>query len=235
MIAPRILRRLRANDRHDTSNWTMTIGTMRNVLVTVTVIAATLSGCTQRSVDVGSGGAAATKPAAPVAASPSPYQPAATFQEIMDSVVDPSSDYIWHAVSSGIDAKGLYENKPRNAAQWHEFRRRAIALAEAANLIAVPGRRVARGDRTAESNEPLPIAEIQGRLDRQHDQLVGFAAALRDVSMKLVDAADRQDVAAVTDLGGTLDDVCEACHLVFWYPPQSGSPSAAPAQTPAKP
>jgi hypothetical protein len=184
---------------------------------------------------VGSGGSAATQPAAPVAASPSPYQPAATFQEIMDSVVDPSSDYIWSAVSSSIDTKGLHEKKPRTAAQWHEFRRRAIALAEAANLIAVPGRRAARGDRTAESNEPLPVAEIQERLDRQHDQLVGFAAALRDVSMKLVDAADRQDVAAVTHLGGTLDDVCEACHLVFWYPPQSESPSAAPAQATTKP
>ena len=207
----------------------MDIGSMRNVLLTVTVVAAALSGCAQRSAEVGNGGAAATKPAAPVAESPSPYQPAATFQEIMDSVVDPSSDYIWNAVSSRIDAKGLHENKPRNAAQWHEFRRRAIALAEAANLIAVPGRRAARGDRTAESNEPLPVAEIQGRLDRQHDQLVGFAGALRDVSMKLVDAADKQDLAAVTELGGTLDGVCEACHLVFWYPPQSGSPSAAPA------
>jgi hypothetical protein len=146
--------------------------------------------------------------------------PAATFQEIMDSVVDPAGDYVWHAVATTIDAKGTHETRPRTAADWHRFRQHAILLVEAANLIAVPGRRVANGTKTVEDGDPLDVNRIQQRLDRQHDQLVGFTGALRDVALKLVDAADRQDVAAVTEHGGTLDEVCEACHKVFWYPEQ---------------
>jgi cytochrome c556 len=156
-------------------------------------------------------------PAAPVA---SPYQPTATFQEVMDSVVDPSGDFIWNSVSTVMDVKGVHENQPRTDKEWHEVRRRAILLAESANLLAVPGRRVARGEKTAEAGDALDVKAIQRRLDRQHAQLVGFASALRDISLQLVAATDRKDVAAITDLGGTLDEVCESCHKVFWYPDQ---------------
>lgn len=168
----------------------------------------------------------ATATAAAVAAT-SPYKPTATFQEIMDSVLDFSSDYIWKAVSSTTDMKGLHTMQPRTDEQWHEFRRRAILLVEAANLIVVPGRRVANGDKTVEDKQPLEVVKIQQRLDSQHDQLAGFASALREVSLKLLDATDKRDVAAITDLGGTLDEVCESCHKVFWYPDQQ---AAAPAK-----
>src|SRR5258706_11644350 len=89
------------------------------------------------------------------AAAVSPYKPTATFQEIMDSIVDPSSDVIWEAVSTTVDAKGIHEKQPHTDAEWHEFRRRAILLVEAANLIAVPGRRVAKGDKSVEDGAPL--------------------------------------------------------------------------------
>lgn len=171
-----------------------------------------------------SGGAPAAKPAQTAA---SPYKPTATFQEIMDSVVDSSADYLWQAVSSTADEKGIHDNQPRTDAEWHEFRRRAIMLVEAANLISVPGRRVAVGDKTIESGDPLNVQQIQQRLDTRHDELVGFAGGLRDISLKLVAAADKRDVAAITDLGGTLDEVCEACHTVFWYPELVQAPAAA--------
>jgi hypothetical protein len=165
--------------------------------------------------------------AAAAAAANSPYKPAATFQEIMDSVVDFSSDYIWKAVATTTDSKGTHDVQPRTDAEWHEFRRRAVLLVEAANLIAVPGRKVAHGNKTVEDQQPLDVTRIQQRLDSDHEKLVGFAGALREVSLKLVDAADKHDVAAVTDLGGTMDEVCESCHKVFWYPDE-------PAATPAK-
>jgi len=160
--------------------------------------------------------APAAAPAA--AAANSPYKPTATFQEIMDSVVDPAGDYIWKAVATTVDAKGSHETRPQTPAEWHEFRRHAVLLVEAANLIAVPGRRVAYGSKTVEDGGPLEVDKIQHRLDTQHDALVGFAGALRDIGVKLLDDADRQDSAAVTEHGGTLDEVCEACHKVFWYP-----------------
>lgn len=150
----------------------------------------------------------------------SPYQPTATFQEIMVSVVDPSADFIWDAVSTTVDATGVHEVQPHTDAEWHELRQRAVLLAEAANLIAVPGRRAANGDRTLEDSQPLEVTKIQQRLDSRHEELVGFASAMRDVSVKLMASADKRDVEAITDLGGMLDEVCEACHKVFWYSDQ---------------
>jgi hypothetical protein len=142
----------------------------------------------------------------------------------MDSVVDPSADYIWKSVRTIVDAKGIHDYQPRTEADWHEVRRRAILLAEVANLLDVPGRRVAHGDRTYEDHQQLNVAEIQKRIDSNHAALVGFAAALRDTGLKLVAAADKKDVGAITQLGSTLDSVCEACHLVFWYPEDKDYP-----------
>jgi len=148
----------------------------------------------------------------------SPYKPTATFQEIMDSVVDPSSDFIWGSVTTISNSTGIHEKRPHTDTEWHEIRRRAMMLAEAANLIAVPGRRVALGNKTVEIADPLKVMEIQQRIDTNYDQLVGFAGALREISLDLLAAADRKDVTAIIQLGGTLDAVCESCHKVFWYP-----------------
>jgi hypothetical protein len=155
---------------------------------------------------------------AKTAAAIGPYRPTSTFQEIMDSVVDQSSDVVWKSVSTRADATGVHEFKPKTDAEWFEVRRRAVILVEAANLIDVPGRRVANGDKSVEEKATLDVAQIQQRLDTQHQVLVGFSDALRDVSVKLLDAIDRRDTAAIGDLGGTLDEVCEDCHKVFWYP-----------------
>ena len=173
----------------------------------VTLLSACSGNAPPAAVDKAAAGAAAAS------AATSPYQPSSTFQDIMDSVVDFSSDYIWKAVSTTVDKKGVHEMQPRTDEDWHEFRRRAVLLVEAANLIAIPGRRVANGDKAVEDKQPLEVAKIQQRLDTQHDALVGFAGALRDISLKLVEAADKRDVASITDLGGTLDEVCESCHL----------------------
>lgn len=166
-------------------------------------------------------GCARQPPAATQPAAESPYQPAATFQELMDSVVDPAADYLWQAVSTKVDAQGIHDFSPQTDVEWHQLRQHAIALVESANLIAVPGRRVAHGATTIEDGAALDVGQIQKRLDTQHDQLLGFARALREISLTLLADIDRKDTEAILEHGGTLDEVCEACHKVFWYPDQS--------------
>jgi len=165
--------------------------------------------------------------------------PSSTFQEIMDSVVDPAADYVWESVSYRATLKGVTERRPRTDADWHQLRQHAIVLVEAANLISVPGRKVAATNKMVEDGAPLDVLAIQRRLDASHDSLVAFANGLRNVGQQLVDAANRHDVDAITDLGGTLDEACEACHRTFWYPdepPPPGGPakSAGAAGTPGK-
>jgi hypothetical protein len=38
--------------------------------------------------------------------------------------------------------------------------------------------------------------------------------------MNTIQAIDRRDLDAMLELGGTLDEVCESCHITFWYPNQ---------------
>jgi hypothetical protein len=101
-------------------------------------------------------------------------------------------------------------------------------LVEAANLIAVPGRKVAKTDRMVEGGTPLEVEAIQTRLVSSHETLVALAGGLRGIGQQLVEAADRHDVEAITQLGGTLDEVCESCHRVFWYPDDPRPPSPQP-------
>jgi cytochrome c556 len=68
--------------------------------------------------------------------------------------------------------------------------------------------------------EALDVAGIQKRLAANPAALATFAQSARTVALQLVDAVDQRDVQKFTDLGGSLDEVCEACHKTFWYPNQ---------------
>jgi hypothetical protein len=36
-----------------------------------------------------------------------------------------------------------------------------------------------------------------------------------------LDAIDAKDPQRLFDVGGEIDEACEACHLVYWYPPSA--------------
>ena len=51
-------------------------------------------------------------------------------------------------------------------------------------------------------------------------QVAAFAVALRMTGLQALEAIDAHDARALLRVGGSLDAVCEACHLRFWYPNQ---------------
>lgn len=164
-------------------------------------------------------GACAKQSAPPVAKAESPLKPIATIQELMDGEVDPSADVIWDSTGTIIDAKGVHDMSPKNDEQWKEVRRKTITLIEATNLLMMDGRHVASvafaGDATAKS---LGSAEIEKRISENRQAFIGFAQALQQVGMDTLKAVDARDVDKMTELGGTMDEVCEDCHKTFWYP-----------------
>ncbi len=104
----------------------------------------------------------APKQAAPAAAAAKPAETAAvefrttaTIKDIMDSVVDPSADYLWDSVATIVTKKGTEERRPRTDEDWKHVRRRAIAMIEATNLLIMDGRssrKPAKSPRTRASN-----------------------------------------------------------------------------------
>jgi hypothetical protein len=157
----------------------------------------------------------------------------------MQSVVAPSAQGLWEAVGTISNAKGTVHLEPKTDAEWAAVRRNAITLLESANLLLVPGRRIApAGAETlrAEEADPgaeLPPAEIEKRVLANWQTWTAMTHALNDSAMTILKAVDAKDARGLETTGSDLDAVCESCHLTFWYPPQE-APAAPSKPAPAR-
>jgi hypothetical protein len=157
-------------------------------------------------------------PEAPKDVAPT-YRPTSTIKDIMDSEVDPSADYIWDAVATVISDKGIEEKMPRTAMEWAEIRRKAITLVEATNLLIMPGRTVAHpGEKSENPGIELSPEEINAILEKDRGTFVKHAMTLNDAAMEVLKAIDKKDTAAILDGGAAIDEACESCHKIYWYP-----------------
>jgi hypothetical protein len=169
----------------------------------------------------------------------SPYRATATLRDVMQSVVAPSAQGLWEAVGTISNAKGTVHLEPKTDADWAAVRRHAITLLESANLLLVPGRRVAAaGAETlrAEEADPgaeLPPAEIEKRVLADWQTWTAMTHALNDSAMTILRAVEAKDARGLETTGSDLDAICESCHLTFWYPPQKTS-AAPPTQAPQR-
>lgn len=148
------------------------------------------------------------------------YRLAATIQDLMAGQIDPSADALWDSVAIIQSSSGTEDRHPRTAAEWQAVRGRAVTLIEAGNLLRMPGRRARSGDTPPGPGE-LSAAEIQQRIDVNHDNFVQFADVLQDAGFKALAAIDARNAQALMDAGGIIDEACEACHVTYWYPNQS--------------
>jgi hypothetical protein len=151
---------------------------------------------------------------------PPSLQPVATLQELMQSEVDASADNIWDAVETTAGPGGEAHKQPGTNAEWQEVRRNAIVLIEAANLLTVEGRRLSAAPFPAEAAGALDSAEIEKRITQNRVVFDQYALALRQTARTLLAAIDAKDPQALVNAGGNLDEVCESCHMTFWYPNQ---------------
>lgn len=162
---------------------------------------------------------AADKPAASASAEAAPYRPTSTIKDLMDSEVDPSADYIWDAVATVITEKGIDERFPKTAKEWAEIRRKAVTLVEATNLLIMPGRMVAHpGEKSDNPGIELAPEEINAILEKDRGTFVKHALALNDAAMNVLKAIDAKDKEKILDGGAAIDEACESCHKIYWYP-----------------
>jgi hypothetical protein len=136
----------------------------------------------------------------------SDFLPQITIVEIMDSMVMPSAQLVWDAVAYDVTAAGETITGPKTDEDWQKLRWSAVALAETANNLAVPGE--------------LAPEKIQALIEANRGAWIGHTHVLYEAAMQAVRAVDAKDPAQVSDAGGTIDTACESCHLQFWYPDQ---------------
>jgi hypothetical protein len=184
-----------------------------------------LAGCAKHET----ASAPAPAAAAPTARLPAGLTPEASVLDLMLDFIDPNADDLWASVATISTKKGVEERRPRTDAEWKTARRRALTLAEAANLLVLDGRQVAHAGQQLE--EPggegdYTPAQAQAEIDKDRSSFAGFAAVLQESSRDLLAAIDKRDVEAFLEAGGELDEACESCHRRFWYPnsPQLPAP-----------
>jgi Cytochrome C' len=154
------------------------------------------------------------------AGEPPPFQLVASIRELMDSEVDPAADFLWGSVASISTRAGFEERQPRTDEEWLEVRRHAVTLSEAPNLLIMKGRRVSASYVPSAGAGEFDSNDVQKKIDENPQAFVALAQNLQDAAVKTLAAVDAKDPVALFELGGTIDEACEACHVTFWYPNQ---------------
>jgi hypothetical protein len=158
------------------------------------------------------------------------YRPTATVKDIMDSLVDPGSDYLWDAVETTVSAKGVEEKAPHTDEEWKEVRRHAIMLLEATNLLQIPGRHVAKaGEKAEDPKVELAPEQIEDMINKDRTAWINYAHGLHDATLAALQAVEAKDKDKLLDVGNAIDEACEKCHLQYWYPNER-KPESAPSQ-----
>lgn len=163
---------------------------------------------------------AETTAAAPTPAPPPPeYVPTATVKDLMQSVVDPNADVVWLAVTTVQSAKGTLDTRPRTDEEWTKVRHGAIALTEAANLLMVPGRHVARpGEKSETPGVELEPSEMEALINKDLTGWRKRAHGLHEAGLAALQAIDVKDADKLFEVGEQIERACEGCHSQYWYP-----------------
>ena len=142
-----------------------------------------------------------------------------TIRDLMDSIIDPSADVVWGAVGSVVDQDGVHDTFPKTQEEWLNVRRGAIRIIEGSNLLMMPGREAAPpGSKSEAPGVELEPPEITALIKKNRRSFDAFARTLQVLGIEAVRAIEAQDTAALLEIGGRIQDACEGCHQVFWYP-----------------
>src|SRR5215813_409198 len=107
----------------------------------------------------------------------------ATIKDIMDSMVDPSGDFMFDSVAQIADENGVTEKAPKTDEEWEEVKHHAFILLEAPNLLTMEGRKVAQPhERSKNPKVELQPEEIQKLVDEDRSSFVRRARKLQDAA-----------------------------------------------------
>lgn len=174
-----------------------------------------------------------TSTAAAAATEPQ-YMPTATIKDLMLSVVDTSADVVWLSVTTVQNESGLVETRPETDEEWAKVRQGAIALTEAANLLMMPGRRVAKpGEKSETPGVELEPSEMAELIANDRASWNKHAVALHEAGTAALAAIDAHDADKVFEVGEQIEQACEGCHSQYWYPNEK-IPDLPTAPTPSE-
>lgn len=141
---------------------------------------------------------------------------------LMKATVAPQAQILWDVGNRAYDDDGNVSVKKLTAADWSKLGKAAQAMKAAAQAMAdAPAVAVApAGTKLQDEGAPgvATAKQIQGFIDANPRDFAEHAKALADVSDAFLKASQTKDGPTLADASGRLDEVCESCHVKYWYP-----------------
>ena len=139
-------------------------------------------------------------------APPLPIKSEGNLAQVMRGIIFPNSNVIF-AVQSTDPTKVKPDDDPSLAINplagtfggWQAVENSSIALAEAANLISLPGRVCSNG-------KPVPL---------HNADWAKYVQGLRDAGMEAYKAAQSKNQDAIVDVADKITTACSDCHTVY--------------------
>lgn len=161
-----------------------------------------------------------------LAAAASPPTGERALHDEMKGVIAPQAQILWDVSNGAMDDNGKADGAKLKPADWAKLADAGEKLRAAATRIASATHVTVKlaGARLQDEGGPgasTPL-EIQGYIDADPKTFAAQARALAAVSDDFVKAANMRNATTLMDASGRLDEVCEACHVKFWYPKQAG-------------
>lgn len=117
-----------------------------------------------------------------------PFKTTLSMHEMMTWYLEPAADVIWDSAGFVITESGEVDLQPTTQEGWDNVRNNATVVAEAGNLLMMPGLAV-------------------DALDWQD-----YSVGLIDAAVSARKAAMNKDAEALFEAGGQIYNVCRACH-----------------------
>src|SRR5690242_15222359 len=155
--------------------------------------------------------------AAPAAAAPN-------LHDLMKTVVAVQTQVIWDVGNQAQDEQGNPDASKLKATDWGKVVTSGGKVKQAMQTLAQADHVMAAGPGQKLDGEGSPGAfgakQVQAAIDANPKVFRAFAQALIVSMDQIVAAAQTKNAAKLFDVSGRLDQVCEDCHMQFWYPEQ---------------
>ena len=152
-------------------------------------------------------------------------KPTVVLHDAMKDVVAPQAQIVWDVANNAQDDDGKPDPSKLTDGDWakiadagRKLKDQATAISDAAHLtVAPPGQKI----QDEENSGASTAAQVQGFIAADPQGFAAFAKTLAEQADKFTGAAQSRDAAKLADAAGSLDQVCESCHVKYWYPQQA--------------
>jgi cytochrome c556 len=143
---------------------------------------------------------------------------------LMKDTVAPQAQILWDIGNNALDDVGNASAAKMTASDWtklgaaaQKMKNAAVAMAETPRIpIAPPGAKLQDEGAPGQATPK----QIQAFIDANPTDFAAHARELTNVSDSFIKAAAAKDAKTLGEASARLDEVCEACHVKYWYPEQ---------------